>query len=174
MHCPTEDRTYNNLCYTSCNALARTRNSSMGHHEGSIWGPTTPRVNTLQWSYITRLQIYKDEMALDHHKHNYTVTQSWLCMYCDIQHTNILKKSIVSRSIEILHSFLTIMHKIVFHCSSSEIHLTFDHAFNENKDGKNVLCCCHGFKTCLYEGKNNLQLLRIKKINSYVSYLYKY
>ena len=32
-----QDNTYHGLCYTSCGALAGTRNSSMGsHHEGSI------------------------------------------------------------------------------------------------------------------------------------------
>ena len=38
-----QDNTYHGLCYTSCEALAGTRNSSMGPpHEGSIRRPTTP------------------------------------------------------------------------------------------------------------------------------------
>ena len=36
-----QDNTYHGLCYTSCGALAGTRNSSMGPpHEGSIQRPT--------------------------------------------------------------------------------------------------------------------------------------
>ena len=43
-----EDNTYHSLCYTSHGALAGMRNSSMGPlHEGSIWWPITPWVNTL-------------------------------------------------------------------------------------------------------------------------------
>ena len=38
-----QDNTYHGLCYTSCGALARTRNSSMGpSHEGSIRRPIAP------------------------------------------------------------------------------------------------------------------------------------
>ena len=38
-----QDNTYHRLCYTSCGALAGTRNSSMGPpHEGSIRQPITP------------------------------------------------------------------------------------------------------------------------------------
>ena len=38
-----QDNTYHGLCYTSCGALAGTRNSSMGPpHEGSIRRPTAP------------------------------------------------------------------------------------------------------------------------------------
>ena len=37
------DNTYHSLCYTSCGALAGTRNSSMGPpHEGSIRRPIAP------------------------------------------------------------------------------------------------------------------------------------
>ena len=38
-----QDSTYHGLCYTSCGALAGTRNSSMGPpHEGSIRRPIAP------------------------------------------------------------------------------------------------------------------------------------
>ena len=38
-----QDNTYHSLCYTSCGALAGTRNSSMGPpHEGSIQRPIAP------------------------------------------------------------------------------------------------------------------------------------
>ena len=48
MHHPTDRITYHGLCYTSCGALAGTRNSSMGPpHEGSIRRPITPWANTL-------------------------------------------------------------------------------------------------------------------------------
>ena len=41
-----QDSTYHSLCYTSCGALAGTRNSSMGSpHEGSIQRPIAPWVN---------------------------------------------------------------------------------------------------------------------------------
>ena len=41
-----QDNTYHGLCYTSCGALAGTRNSSMGPpHEGSILWPTAPWAN---------------------------------------------------------------------------------------------------------------------------------
>ena len=43
-----QDSTYHDLCYTSCGALAGTRNSSMGPpHEGSIWRPIAPWANAL-------------------------------------------------------------------------------------------------------------------------------
>ena len=43
-----QDNTYHGLCYTSCGALAGTRNSSMGPpHEGSIQWPIAPWANTL-------------------------------------------------------------------------------------------------------------------------------
>ena len=43
-----QDNTYHGLCYTSCGALAGTRNSSMGPpHEGSIRRPIVPWANTL-------------------------------------------------------------------------------------------------------------------------------
>ena len=43
-----QDNTYHGLCYTSCGALAGTRNSSMGPtHEGSIWRPIAPWANAL-------------------------------------------------------------------------------------------------------------------------------
>ena len=43
-----QDNTYHSLCYTSCGALARTRNSSMGpSHEGSIRRPIAPWTNAL-------------------------------------------------------------------------------------------------------------------------------
>ena len=43
-----QDSTYHGLCYTSCGALAATRNSSMGPpHEGSIRRPIAPWANAL-------------------------------------------------------------------------------------------------------------------------------
>ena len=43
-----QDNTYLSLCYTSCGALAGTRNSSMGlPHEGSIRRPIAPWANAL-------------------------------------------------------------------------------------------------------------------------------
>ena len=43
-----QDNTYHGLCYTSREALARTRNSSMGPpHEGSIRRPIAPWANAL-------------------------------------------------------------------------------------------------------------------------------
>ena len=43
-----QDSTYLGLCYTSCGALARTRNSSIGSpHEGSIWRPIALWANAL-------------------------------------------------------------------------------------------------------------------------------
>ena len=48
-----QDNTYHSLCYTSCGALAGTRNSSMGPpHEGSIRRPTAPWANALPLSYV--------------------------------------------------------------------------------------------------------------------------
>ena len=44
----TQDNTYQGLCYTSCGALAGTRNSSLGpSHEGSIRRPIAPWANAL-------------------------------------------------------------------------------------------------------------------------------
>ena len=51
-----QDNTYHSLCYTSCGALAGTRNSSMGPpHEGSIRRPIAPWANTLPLSYVPLL-----------------------------------------------------------------------------------------------------------------------
>ena len=48
-----QDNTYHGLCYTSCGALAGTRNSSMGPpHEGSIRRPIAPWANVLPLSYV--------------------------------------------------------------------------------------------------------------------------
>ena len=48
-----QDSTYHGLCYTSCGALAGTRNSSMGPpHEGSIRRPIAPWANALPLSYV--------------------------------------------------------------------------------------------------------------------------
>ena len=45
-----QDSTYHSLCYTSCGALAGTRNSSMGPpHEGSIRRPIAPWWDPLWW-----------------------------------------------------------------------------------------------------------------------------
>ena len=48
-----QDNTYHNLCYTSHGALAGTKNSSMGPHEGSIRRPITPWTNAV----ITELHL---------------------------------------------------------------------------------------------------------------------
>ena len=56
-----QDSTYHSLCYTSCAALAGTRNSSMGPpHEGSIRRPIAPRANALT-----------TELHLPRHGHRY-------------------------------------------------------------------------------------------------------
>ena len=48
-----QDNTYHGLCYTSREALAGTRNSSMGPpHEGSIRRPIAPWANALPLSYV--------------------------------------------------------------------------------------------------------------------------
>ena len=48
-----QDNTYHGLWYTSCGALAGTRNSSMGPpHEGSIRRPIAPWANALPLSYV--------------------------------------------------------------------------------------------------------------------------
>ena len=48
-----QDNTYHGLCYTSREALAGTRNSSMGPpHEGSTRRPTAPWANALPLSYV--------------------------------------------------------------------------------------------------------------------------
>ena len=53
-----QDNTYHSLCYTSCGALAGTRNSSMGPpHEGSIRRPIAPWANALPLSYIPLLGL---------------------------------------------------------------------------------------------------------------------
>ena len=47
-----QDSTYHSLCFTSCGALAGTRNSSMGPpHEGSIRRPIAPWANALPLTY---------------------------------------------------------------------------------------------------------------------------
>ena len=51
-----QDSTYHGLCYTSREALAGTRNSSMGPpHEGSIRRPIAPWANALPLSYVPLL-----------------------------------------------------------------------------------------------------------------------
>ena len=53
-----QDSTYHGLCYTSCGALAGTRNSSMGPpHEGSIRRPIAPWANALPLSYVPLLLL---------------------------------------------------------------------------------------------------------------------
>ena len=48
--------TYHSLCYTSCGALAGTRNSSMGPpHEGLIRRPIAPQPNKCPWLIYQRL-----------------------------------------------------------------------------------------------------------------------
>ena len=48
-----QDNTYHGLCYTSREALAGTRNSSIGPpHEGLIRRPIAPRANALPLSYV--------------------------------------------------------------------------------------------------------------------------
>ena len=62
-----QDNTYHGLCYTSCGALAGTRNGSMGPpHEGSIRRPIAPWANTLPLSYIPLLTTDRTtSMAFD-------------------------------------------------------------------------------------------------------------
>ena len=56
-----QDNTYHGLCYTSCGALAGTRNSSMGlPHEGSIRRPIAPWANDLPLSYVPLRTINTD------------------------------------------------------------------------------------------------------------------
>ena len=66
-----QDNTYHSLCYTSCGALAGTRNSSMGPpHEGSIRRPIAPWANALPLSYVllrNRLQVMKLNCAHDYY-----------------------------------------------------------------------------------------------------------
>ena len=51
-----QESTYHGLCYTSCGALAGTRNSSMGPpHEGSIQRPIAPWANALWTSIDTKV-----------------------------------------------------------------------------------------------------------------------
>ena len=60
LHAPShrQDNTYHSLCYTSCGALAGTRNSSMcPPHEGSIRRHIAPWANTLPLSYVPLLII---------------------------------------------------------------------------------------------------------------------
>ena len=48
-----QDNTYHGLCYTSCGALAGTRNSSIGPpHKGSIQRPIAPWANALPLRYV--------------------------------------------------------------------------------------------------------------------------
>ena len=48
-----QNNTYHGLCYTSCGALAGTRNSSMGPpHDGSIRRPIAPWAIALPLSYV--------------------------------------------------------------------------------------------------------------------------
>ena len=57
-------RTYHNLCYTSCRALAGTREISQWvHHEGSIRQSITPQADTLPWNYI--LLLYFNNSTID-------------------------------------------------------------------------------------------------------------
>ena len=50
-----QDNTYHGLCYTSCGALAGTRNSSLGPlHDGSIRWPITPWANALTMPLVWR------------------------------------------------------------------------------------------------------------------------
>ena len=52
-----QDNTWHGLCYTNREALAGTRNSSMGSpHEGLIWRPIAPWANAL----TTELQLLKE------------------------------------------------------------------------------------------------------------------
>ena len=60
-----QDNTYNGRCYTSHEALAGTRNSSMGPpHEGSIRRPITPWANALPLSYVPLLCRWVDTHTL--------------------------------------------------------------------------------------------------------------
>ena len=56
-----QDSTYHSLCYTSCGALAGTRNSSMGSpHEGSIRRPITPSANALTTELYLAPELISD------------------------------------------------------------------------------------------------------------------
>ena len=58
-----QDSTYHSLCYTSCGALAGTRNSSMGPpHEGSIRQPVAPWANAFTMELHLAPQKEDDQM----------------------------------------------------------------------------------------------------------------
>ena len=62
-----QDSTYHDLCYTSCEALAGTRNSSMGSpHEGSIRRPIAPWANALNHGATPRshMTIWRPQLRL--------------------------------------------------------------------------------------------------------------
>ena len=62
-----QDSTYHGLCYTSCGALAGTRNSSMGSpHEGSIRRPIAPWANALTHGASSRshMTIWRPQLRL--------------------------------------------------------------------------------------------------------------
>ena len=68
-----QDNTHHSLCYTSCGALAGTRNSSMGPpHEGSIRRPTAPWANALPLSYVPFLWYSSTSTS------NNPLVQTWM------------------------------------------------------------------------------------------------
>ena len=80
-----QDNTYHSLYYTSCGALAETRNSSMGPlHEGSIRRPTAPWANALPLSYVPLQRSMKHTEETRSGTHG-TTAQSWI-MYVDYIH----------------------------------------------------------------------------------------
>ena len=61
-----QDNTYHSLCYTSCGALAGTRNSSMGPpHEGPIRRHIVPWANALPLDLVTNTEQRKKGVGWD-------------------------------------------------------------------------------------------------------------
>ena len=74
-----QDNTYHRLCYTSCGALAGTRNNSMGPpHEGSIRRPIAPRANALPLSYVPLPPC--DDSTSDMSKYRNVSTVTYSCV----------------------------------------------------------------------------------------------
>ena len=98
-----QDNTYHGLCYTSCGALAGTRNSSMGPpHEGSIRRPIAPSANTLPLSYIPlpkkRTKKYREKLKEDEEKYKEEKSKR-----CTLSKDNTRFKLICSNFIEAYH-----------------------------------------------------------------------
>ena len=66
-----QDNIYHGLCYTSCGAMAGTRNSSMGPpHEGSIRRPTAPWANCLIRRHLNTGRVNTQWFHNQYNKHN--------------------------------------------------------------------------------------------------------